>query len=142
MANKFAAKGWQFKYAATATPTTTIDNLRRLRFKQGDRVLLDTSNHGTSGGVKEAIMAALREANEVVASFLYDPADTIHELVRAHQAAGTLGYGTVVAPDTGAAQWAHSGHMLTWEIADQDPETGLLEVEVSYKAVGADTFTA
>lgn len=142
MASKYAAKGWVAKYAATATPTTTIDNLRRLRFKQGDRVLLDTSNHGTSGGVKESIIAALREANEVVMSFLYDPADTIHELVRSHHSAGTVGYLTVVAPDTGSAQWAHTGHMLTWEIADQDPETGLLEVEVSYKATGADTFTA
>jgi hypothetical protein len=140
MSQKYAAKGWLFKYAASATPTTTIDGLRRLRFKQGDRVLLDTSDHATSA-VKTSIPAALREANEVVATFLYDPADTIHELVRAHHSAGTKGFGTVVAPDTGAAQWAHSGYVTTWEIADQDPETGLLEVEISYKADGADTFT-
>lgn len=141
MASKFASKGWVAKYAATATPTTTIDNLRSVRIGGGGREMLNSTTHGSST-TKDYIPSPLRDTNEVTLRFLYDPADTIHELVRNHWSAGTKGFLTLVSPDTGAANFVHEGNVTDWQTTDQDPETGLLEVEITFKASVADTFTA
>lgn len=141
MATKTAAKGWVAKYAATATPTTTIDNLRSVRLGGGSREMLNATTHGSSSA-KEYLPAPLRDTNEIAIRFLYDPADTIHELVRAHWSAGTKGYLTLVAPDTGAANFIHQGNVTEWQVIDQDPETGLMEVEITFKGDQVDTFSA
>lgn len=135
------SKGWVAKYAATATPTTTIDNLRSVRLGGGSREMLNTTTHSSST-TKSYKPAPLRDTNEVALRFLYDPADTLHELVRAHWSAGTKGYLTLVAPDSGNANFVHEGNITDWQIVDQDPETGLMEVEIVFKADGADSFAA
>lgn len=138
---KFAAKGWVAKYAATATPTTSITNLKSVRLTGGARQMLDATTH-ESTTTKDYIPSPLRDTNEAILRFLYDPADTIHELVRSHWSAGTKGYLTLISPDTGNANFVHSGNITEWQITDQDPETGLLEVEITFKADSADSFTA
>lgn len=141
MATKTAAKGWVAKYAATATPITTIDNVRSVRPAGGSREMLNATTHGSTT-TKQYIPANLRDTNEVMLRYIYDPADTIHELVRSHWSAGTKGYLTLVAPDTGQANFIHAGYWTSWEIVDQDPENGLLEVEATFKADDVDSFSA
>lgn len=141
MANKYASKGWVAKYGASPSPTTTIDNLSSVRFSGGGRELLNATTHA-SAVTKEYLPASLRDTNEVSLRFFYDPADTVHELVRAHWSAGTKGYLTLVAPDSGAATFAHEGHITEWQLTDQDPESGLMEVEVTFRAINVETFTA
>lgn len=141
MATKFAAKGAIAKYAATATPTTTIDNLLEISITVGSRGMINTTTHG-SATTKDHMVEPLRETNEVSGKIMYDPADTIHELLRNHHSAGTLGYLTLVLPDTGAAQWAMSGNITQFSVPTLNPETGRLEADFTFKAVTVDTFTA
>ncbi len=141
MASKFAAKGAILKYAATATPTTTVDNLLEVSVTIGDRGMINTTTHGSST-TKDYMAEPLRDTNEVSGKIIYDPADTIHELMRLHQSAGTLGYMTIVLPDTGAAQWAMSGNLTRFSVPTLNPETGKLESDFTFKAVTVDTFTA
>ncbi len=140
MATKNAAKGAVVKYAATATPTTTVDNLRSCKPKPGAREMLNSTTHGSTT-TKDYLRAPLRDTNEITFRFLWDPADTIHELLRSHHSAGTTGYLTAVMPDTGAAEWAMTGNITNFDPLDLDPETGLMEVECTFKATGPDTYT-
>lgn len=141
MATKIAAKGAILKYAATASPITTIDNLVEVSLTVGPRGLINTTTHG-SATTKDYIAEPLRDTNEISGKILYDPADTIHELMRSHHAAGTTGYMTIVLPDAGAAQWALSGVLTVFSIPSLNPESGRLEVDFTFKAFTVDTFTA
>lgn len=141
MATKIAAKGAILKYAATATPTTTIDNLVEVALTIGDRGVINTTTHG-SATTKDYMAEPLRDTNEVSGKILYDPADTIHELMRNHQSAGTTGYLTIVLPDAGAAQWAMSGVLTRFSVPTLNPESGRLESDFTFKAFTVDTFTA
>lgn len=138
---KIAAKGVVAKYAATATPTTNIDYLKELSLNIGEREMINTTSHDSSG-VKDYLPSPLRDSNEVEGTIFYDPANTIHELMRSHHAAGTKGFLTVVLPDTGNAQWAMEGHITAFSIPTLNPETGALEVTFRFKAIAAETFTA
>lgn len=140
MATKIAAKGAILKYAATASPTTTVDNLVEVSINPGSRGVINTTTHGSTT-TKDYLAEPLRDTNEISGKILYDPADTIHELMRNHHAAGTTGYMTVILPDQGAAQWALSGVLTTFSIPTLNPESGRLEVDFTFKALTADTFT-
>lgn len=140
MATKFAAKGAIAKYAATATPTTTIDNLLEVSITVGARGMINTTTHGSTT-TKDHMVEPLRETNEVSGKIMYDPADTIHELMRSHHSAGTLGYLTLVLPDAGAAQWAGSGYITSYQIEGMTPE-GELAVRIRFKYTSVETFTA
>lgn len=138
---KYAAKGAKLKYAATATPTTEVENILEFSLTIGARGLINTTTHGSTT-TKDYMPEPLRDTNEVSGKIMYDPADTIHELMRSHHAAGTLGYLTVVLPDTGNAQWAMSGHITAFSVPTLNPETGRLESDFTFKAITVDTFTA
>lgn len=140
MATKFTAKGAIAKYAATATPTTTIDNLLEVSITIGDRGMINATTHGSTT-TKDYLAEPLRDTNEVSGKICYDPADTIHELMRNHQNAGTKGYLTIVLPDTGAAQWAMSGYITRFSVPTLNPETGKLEADFTFKADTVDAFT-
>lgn len=140
MSTKIAAKGAIGKYAATATPTNVIGGLLEIALTIGDRGLIPATTHD-SATTKDYIPEPLRDTNEVTLKIMYDPADTTHELMRSHHAAGTKGYLTVVLPDAGAAQWAMSGYILKFGVPTLNPETGRLEADIVYKADTVDTFT-
>jgi predicted secreted protein len=137
---KISAKGMILKIATTATPTTSLLGLRTIGFNQGAREQIDVTTHDSTV-TKEHVDSGLRDTPEIGLTLIYDPADTIHELVRAAHAAGTLVYFTIVLPDTGAAAWACSGHVTQFEIPNRgvgDP----LEANITLKAKVAETFTA
>lgn len=140
MATKYAAKGAVLKYAATATPTTTVDNLLEVSISIGDRGMIPATTHG-SATTKDYLAEPLRDTNEISGKVCYDPADTIHELMRSHHNAGTKGYLTLVLPDTGTAQWAMSGYLTRFSVPTLNPESGKLEADFTYKADTVDTFT-
>jgi hypothetical protein len=140
MATKYTSKNSILKYAATATPTTTVDNLVEVSITIAEREMIDATSH-SSATTKDYLAAPLRDTNEVSGKIIYDPADTIHELMRNHAAAGTKGYATLVLPDAGAAQWAMAGYLTRFSVPTLNAE-GKLEVDFTFKADGPDSFTA
>lgn len=138
---KYAAKGAIIKSGSSASPTTTLTQLKSVSLTIGERELLDATTHDSSTA-KEYVAAGVRDTSMVEAEILYDPADATHEAVRAAQAAGTTWYWTVILPDTGAAQWAMSGVIRSFSLGSLDPVSGLIQASISFKALAVETFTA
>lgn len=140
MSTKYAAKGIKILAGAAATPTTEIPALKEVSMGGGDRAMIDVSNHQTTN-TKEQILEPLRDVRTLDATIFYDPADTVHERMRAAYEAGTLEYWTLVLPDTGNAQWAYSGYITSMTLPTLGV-TGALECTLTFTASGAGTFTA
>jgi hypothetical protein len=137
---KYAAKGTLVKSGSSASPSTNLANVKGVTLNVGEREMLNTTTHDDTT-TKSYISAPLRDTNSLEIEVLYDPAAATHEEVRAAHAAGTKWYFTVVLPDAGAAQWALGGYITAFSLGGLDPETGLVQATISYKADGADTFT-
>lgn len=137
---KFKAKGVIVKAALTATPTTTVDQQAEVTFNMGERTLIDVTTHDSTT-TKDYIDSGLRDTAELEINCEYDPANAVHEIIRAAQAAGTLVYMTLVLPDTGAATWVMSGYILAFNVPGLGTDNSL-RMNFKFKAAGADTFTA
>jgi len=137
---KYSAKGVIVKYAATATPTTEITQKAEVSFEDGDRTLIDTTTHETTTA-RSYSDSGLRDTFAVGLRLLLDPADTIHELIRSHHNAGTIGYLTLVLPDAGAAQWAGSGIWTSFNIEGMTAD-GMLAARGRFKFTSVESFTA
>lgn len=137
---KFKAKGVVIKAALTATPTTLLTQEADVSFNIGDRSLIDVTTHDSTT-TKDYIDSGLKETAELDITCEYDPAGTIHELIRAAHAAGTLVFLTLVLPDTGNAQWAMSGTVLSFNVPGLGTGSSL-KMQFKFKAHGAETFSA
>jgi len=136
---KISAKGAIIKHATTATPTVDLTQVRSISFNQGDREQIDTTTHDSTT-TKEHVDSKLRETPTLEVTIIYDPAVAGHEAIRAAHAAGTLYYITLVLPDAGAAQWAMSGYITSFNIPAMTTNAAL-EATFSFKANVAETFT-
>lgn len=136
---KISAKGTKLKIALTATPTTELTELQSIGLDQGERDQIDMTSH-SSTVTEEFTDSGLRKTVGISGVIFYDPADTIHELLRAAHAAGTLVYATLVLPDAGNAQWACSGYVTAFSIPDRGPKDPLI-ANFAIKAKTAETFT-
>jgi hypothetical protein len=137
---KFKAKGVVVKAAITATPTTTVSQSAEVSFNTGDRQLVDVTTHDSTT-VKDYIDSGLRESAELDMTCEYDPADTVHEIVRAAHDVGTLLYVTLILPDAGNATWVMSGIVTSFNIPSLAPG-GSLKMNIKFKATSLDVFTA
>ena len=137
---KFKAKGVIVKAALTATPTTTVDQAAEVSFNTGDRQMIDVTTHDSTT-VKDYIDSGLRESAELEITCEYDPANAIHEIIRAAHDVGTLVYVTLVLPDAGAATWVMSGIFTGFNIPAMAPG-GSLKMNLKFKATSLDVFTA
>lgn len=138
--SKFKSKGVIVKAALTATPTTVVSQMADVSFDLGARALVETTTHDSSV-TKDYTDSGLRDTVELDISCEYDPADAIHEIIRAAQAAGTLVYMSIVLPDTGAATWSMSGYITTFAIPSMGTG-GSLKMNFKFKAAGSDSYTA
>lgn len=137
---KISAKGIILKFGVTATPTDVVPGLRSIGINQGAREQIDVTTHDSTT-TKEHVDSGLRETPDIEGVIVYDPANTVHEAIRAAHSAGTLCYATLVLPDAGAASWAASGHVTGFSIPSRAPGDPL-EANFSFKANAADTFAA
>lgn len=137
--SKFSAKGWIAKVALTATPTNALGQMKTIGLNHGARKLVDVTTHDSSVTM-DYIDSGLRDTPEIEINLEWDPDNTQHELIRAAHAAGTPVYMTVVAPNTGAAQWACLGIVTEASAPAKGPD-GDLEWSFKYKATSAETFT-
>jgi len=141
MSTRIATKGTLVKHGASAAPSTNLAGVRSVQPGDGLRAMINATCHDSSTTL-EYIPAPLRDTQSLAITIAYDPADTGHEAVRAAYAAATKYYFTLVLPDAGNAQWAFSGYITSFLVSGNvDPETGLLEATINYKADAAETFT-
>lgn len=140
MSTRIASKGATAKYAATATPTNVIPGVRQVAITIGSRPLIDATCHDSTT-TKDYVSAPLRDTVGIDITIAHDPANTHHEAIRAAMAAGTLHYLAIVLPDAGAAQWEVSGYWTDFGVPALNPDTGLMEAVLKFKAIAAETFT-
>lgn len=137
---KIAAKGTIIKSGSSASPTTTLTQVKSVNPTIGEREMLNSTTHDSTT-TKDYVSAPLRDTAGLEIEICYDPDDATHEAVRAAHAAGTLWYFTLILPNTGAAQWALVGYIKGFSIGGLDPETGLIMATISFKGSTAETFT-
>ncbi len=137
---KYSAKGIVIKAAATAVPTTVVAQLKTIAMNVGDVALIDVTTHDSTT-TKDFIHPGLRDTLEVDVTMVWDPADTIHELIRSSHGTGILLYVTVILTDAGNAQWACSGYVTAFGPPAMNVD-GALEVTWKFKAKTLDVFTA
>lgn len=139
MSTKYAAKGTKVLAGAAATPTTEVPAIKEVALTGGDREMIDVTNQQSSG-TEESIPNPLRKIRQIEVTLFYDPADTVHERLRAAHANATLEYQTLVLPDTGAAQWAFSGYITAFTVPTLGV-TGALEATYTFVASASEGFT-
>lgn len=139
MSTKYAAKGAKILAGAAAAPATEVPAIKEVALTGGGREMIDTTNH-QSTVTKEQIPEPLRDVRSIEVTLFYDPADTMHERLRAAQAAGTLEYQTLVLPDAGASQWAFSGYITEFTVPTLGV-TGALECTYTFMAASSEAFT-
>jgi hypothetical protein len=136
---KISAKGFIVKQGASATPTDVLPFVDSVGINVGDVALIETTTHDSTN-TKDYVDEGLRDTSEIEIVLLYDPTNAQHEALRAAHAARTPWYMTLVSPDSGAAQWAELGRVLSFNVVPataRDP----LKANVRFKATGAGTFT-
>lgn len=140
MSTKYPAKGVKILAGAAAAPTNEVPAIKTIAMKGGEREMIDVTNMQSSG-TEESIPNPLRKVRSIDVTLIYDPADTMHERLRAAHAAGTLEYQTLVLPDAGNAQWAFSGYITEMTVPELNVN-GALESTYTFVANTAETFTA
>jgi hypothetical protein len=140
MSNRIATKGAIVKHGSSVTPTTTLSGVRRVELSDGSRGMINATCHDSTS-TKEYIPEQLRDTLGLNIVIAHDPADAGHEAIRAAYAAITKYYFTLVMPDAGAAQYALAGYITNFLPGSFDPESGLMEATISFKADSVETYT-
>jgi len=140
MSTRIATKGAVVKHGSSATPTTTLAGVRRVELLEGSRGMINATCHD-SATTKEYIPEPLRDTLGLNIVLAHDPADTGHEAIRAAYAAKTKYYFTLIMPDAGVAQYELGGYITSFLPAEFNPESGLMEATVTFKADGVETYT-
>lgn len=144
---KYAAKGVIIKFGTAATPTAVVSGIESVGINLGERGLVETTTHDSTT-TRDYEDSKLRDTEEITATIVYDPADAVHEALRAAHATGAAGnsgnpyYLTLVLPDAGAAQWAASGFVTRFEVPNLGAANDPLRASFTFKAKSVSTFTA
>ena len=138
---KFKSKGLSALIGASNPPTTAILQLGDGNIDLGEREgLIDVTTHDNSTGVTEQLDNGFKTPMSFSGEILYDPADSVHEVIRAALDAGTALYIKLVLPDTGAATFIAACRVKSFGVAV--PVKGKLSAQLSVEGMGATTFTA
>jgi len=137
---KYKTKGLIAKIAVTVTPTTPIVQLGDSSFELGERDgLINATTHDTTTGTHAFLDTGFKSPASFSGEILYDPADAIHEILRAAHAAGTTLYLVVVLPDSGSAEFAFPCRCRN--LSMPLPVTGKLVINVDLEGLEGTTFT-
>jgi predicted secreted protein len=138
---KFKAKGLIVKIGASNPPTTAVAQLGDSTLNLGEReAAVDVTTHDNSTGTVELMDIGFKTPLSFEGEIIWDPADTVHEVMRAAHDAGTLLYILVILPDTGAAQFI--AQVRVKGISAPLPVKGKLSANVSIEGMASTTFTA
>ncbi len=138
---KYAAKGTKVYFGSASPPTTEVLNLKDIELDLGDRIgLLDTADHNDTTGVRTKMDAGWKEPARISFEIDYDPADTVHEDMRAVHATYAARNVKIVLPDAGNAQWVGGARVSSFAVGA--PVADKLTARVTIDLLGAFTFTA
>lgn len=138
---KFKTKGTDAKIGASNPPTTSIVAMGDVTLNLGDRdALMNVTTHDSSTGIHEFIDQGFASPPSFSGEIMYDPADTVHEVIRAAHQAGTTLYLKVTLPDTGAATYLFPGRVKSLSIPL--PVMGKLVMSLEFEGTAAYTFAA
>lgn len=138
---KFKTKGWTLKVGAVNPPTTLLTQLGDGTLELGERdALIQSTTHDTTTGTHEFLDPGFKAPASCSGEYLYDPADTVHEVVRAAHDAGTTLYLLATLPDAGAATYLFS--MRVQNLGIPFPVMGKLMVNYSFEGLAGTTFAA
>ncbi len=137
---KYPAKGAKVYFDTNNPPTTLIGQMGDSEFDTGERDgLVDATTHDTSL-TRDKIDNKLKEPPKLDGEIIYDPADVVHESLRAKQKTYATGYCKVELPDAGAAQWVFPARVRTFGVGL--PVADKMAAKISIEGMGDDTFTA
>ena len=138
---KFKSKGLIAKIGAFNPPTTAIVQLGDSTLNLGDReAAVDITTHDNTTGTVDMLDVGFKSPLTFDGEILYDPADAVHEVMRAAHDAGTALYILVILPDSGAAQFIASVRVKS--ISLPLPVKGKLSANISIEGMASTTFTA
>lgn len=138
---KFKTKGLQARIGASASPTTLIVALGDSTLELGERdALINATTHDTSTGTHEFLDPGFKSPASFSGEMLYDPADAVHEVIRAAHDAGTTLYLKLTLPDTGAAIFEFTVRVRNLSLPL--PVMGKLSLNVTLEGLAGTTFTA
>ena len=137
---KFKTKGFGLKLGASNPPTTAVTQLGDSTVDLGDRdAAINVTTHDTSGGVHELLDPGFKSPIKLSGEVLYDPADTVHEVLVAAHEAGTLLYFLATLPDTGAETFLAQCRVQS--VSMPLPVMGKLAINVVLEGMAATTRT-
>ena len=138
---KYSAKGTLLYFGSANPPTTQVLQCGDISLDLGERApLLDVTTHDSSTGVRAKMDVLFKEPAKISFEILYDPADTVHEDLRASEGTYAVRYTKIVLPDTGAAQWVGQARVASFQIGA--PVADKLTAQVVIELLEAFTFTA
>jgi hypothetical protein len=138
---KFKTKGLVAKIGAVNPPTTTVIQMGDSTLDLGERdALINATTHDTSTGTHEFLDPGFKAPASYSGELLYDPADSVHEVIRAAHAAGTTMFLLLTLPDAGNAEFLFSGRVRNLSLPL--PVMGKLSMNVDFEGIAATTFTA
>lgn len=138
---KFKSKGLIVKIEASDPATTVIAQLGDGSLNLGEReAAIDVTTHDNSTGTVDLLDIGFKTPLTFDGEILYDPANAVHEVMRAAQAAGTLLYILVTLPDTGAATFSAQVRVKGFTLGL--PVKGKLSAQISIEGMAATTFAA
>lgn len=138
---KFKTKGWTLLIGAPNPPTTALTQLGDGTLDLGERdALMDVTTHDTAGNTHENLDTGFKQAASISGEYLYDPADTVHEVIRAAHGTGATLYAKATLPDTGAAVFLFPVRVKSLSIPL--PVMGKMAINYVFEGLAAETFTA
>ena len=138
---KFKTKGAILKIGAANPPTTALSQLGDFTYDNGERdSLINATTHDTSSGVHEYLDPGFKSAPSISGEFLYDPANAVHEVVRAAATSGATLYALLILPDDGDAEFLFPVRVASCSIGL--PVMGKLAMTIKLEGLAAETFTA
>ncbi len=138
---KFKSKGTIAKIGAANPPTTAIVQLGDGTLNLGEREgALDVTTHDNTTGTSDMLDNGFKSPMSYDGEILWDPADAVHEVIRAAEEAGTLLYFLLIVPDTGNAQVICQVRVKSMSVPV--PVKGKLSANISIEGMTALTFTA
>ncbi len=137
---KFKSKGLIAKIGASNPPTTAIIQLGDGNLDLGAREsALDVTTHDNTTGTVDLMDNGFKTPMSFSGAIIWDPADTVHEVIRAAEEAGTLLYFLIIVPDTGTAQTLCQVRVKSMTVPI--PVKGKLSANIAIEGMSSQTIT-
>lgn len=138
---RYPAKGTKIYFGSANPPTTEVLNLGDIEFDPGERLeALPTHDHNNTSGVLTKMDSGWKQAASLSFAIDYDPADTVHEDMRAVHATYAARNVKLVLPDAGNATIVGPVRVKSFPTAL--PVSGKVTNQVVLEFLDAFTFTA